>query len=112
LAITVVQVECGVLTVPFKPAEATTAEGIDIYMMDAGKESFDWLRSYEQENAGGTEIKLSKKGKGNFEVYWFESWNGEWIKTEKNKVKNGKLILKAPKTETAQPDIAFKIRKN
>jgi len=96
---------------PFKPAEAT-AEGADIFVMDAGKECFGWLRTYSQENAGGTEITLSKKEKGKYEVSWFDSWNGKWIKTEKVKAKNGKLILKAPKTETAQPDIAFKIRKN
>jgi hypothetical protein len=31
-------------------------------------------------------------------------------KKGKSKIKNGKLILTAPKTESAQPDIAFKIR--
>jgi hypothetical protein len=96
---------------PFKPAEAT-AEGADIYVMDAGKDCFGWLRSYEKDNPGGTKISLSKKGKGKYEVSWFDSWNGKWIKTEKVKVKNGKLILTVPKTETAQPDIAFKIRRN
>jgi hypothetical protein len=95
----------------FKPAEAT-AEGADIYVMDAGNDCFGWLRSFENKNAGGTKITLSKKGKGIFEVSWFDAWNGKWIKTEKVKVKNGKLILKVPKSETAQPDIAFKIRKN
>ena len=81
-----------------------TADGADIYVMDAGKESFGWLRSYKKEIAGGTEISISKKGKGKFEVSWFDSWNGKQIKTEKVKIKTGKLILTAPKTETAQPD--------
>ncbi|WP_372947192.1 DUF5060 domain-containing protein [Mariniphaga sp.] len=96
---------------PFEPADAT-ADGADIYVMDAGKDCFGWMRSYSKDNAEGTEISLSKKGKGNFEVSWFDAWNGKWIKTEKVKVKNGKLILTAPKTETAQNDIAFKIRKD
>jgi hypothetical protein len=80
--------------------------------MDAGNDCFGWLRSFENKNAEGTKITLSKNGKGNIEVSWFDAWTGKWIKTEKVKVKAGKLILTAPKTESAQPDIAFKIRKN
>jgi hypothetical protein len=71
----------GFETVPFKPAEAT-AEGADIYVMDAGKDCFGWLRAYKKDNAGGTEISLSKKGKGKFEVSWFDAWTGKTIKTE------------------------------
>jgi hypothetical protein len=96
---------------PFEPAEAT-AEGADIYVMDAGKDCFGWMRSYSKENVEGTEISLSKKGKGKFEVSWFDTWTGKTIKTETVKMNKGKLILAVPKTETAQPDIAFKIRKN
>jgi hypothetical protein len=96
---------------PFKPVEAN-AEGADIYVIDAGKDCFGWLRTFLKENVEGTKITLSKKEKGIFEVSWFDTWNGKWLKTEKVKVKNGKLILTVPKTETAQPDIAFKIRKN
>jgi hypothetical protein len=96
---------------PFEPAEATS-EGADIYVMDAGKDCFGWLRSYKKDNAGGTEISLSKKGKGNFEVSWFDSWTGKTVKTETVKMNKGKLNLTVPETETVQPDIAFKIRKN
>lgn len=95
----------------WEPATAT-AEGADIYMMDAGNKSFGWLRSYKKENVGGTKITLSKKGKGKFEVTCFDTWTGKTIKTEKVKVKRGKLLLTAPETKTKQPDIAFKIRKD
>ena len=96
---------------PFEPAEATT-EGADIYVMDAGKDCFGWMRSYSKNNAEATEITLSKKGKGVFTVFWFDAWNGKRVKTEKVKVKNGKLNLTVPKTETPQVDLAFKIREN
>jgi hypothetical protein len=96
---------------PFEPAEAI-AEGADIYVMDARNDCFGWLRSYKKDNAGGTEITLSKKGKGKFEVSWFDSWTGTTIKTETVKMNKGKLNLTVPEMNSQKPDIAFKIRKN
>jgi hypothetical protein len=81
-------------------------------VMDAGKDCFGWMRSFSKENVEGTKISFSKKGKGKFEASWFDTWTGKTIKTETVKMNKGKLILAVPKTETAQPDIAFKIRKN
>jgi len=94
----------------FEPADAT-AEGADIYVMDAGKDCFGWLRSFSNENVGGTKITLSKKGKGKFKVSWFDTWTGKRIKTETIIPKKGKLNLTVPEMYSQRPDIAFKIRK-
>ncbi len=95
---------------PFEPADAT-AEDADIYVMDAGNDCFGWLRSYKKENAGETEISISKKGKGKFEVNWFETWTGKTVKTETIKPKKGKLNLTVPEMDSQKPDVAFKILK-
>jgi hypothetical protein len=95
---------------PFEPVEVT-ATGADIYVMDSGSEGFGWLRSYAKENAEGTIISLSKKGKGKFEVSWFDTWTGKTIKTETVKPEKEMLNLIVPEMDSQRPDIAFKIRK-
>ena len=95
---------------PFEPAEAT-ATGADIFVMDSGSEGFGWLRSYAKENAAGTKISISNKGKGKFEISWFDTWTGKTVKTETVKPKKGKLNLTVPEMDSQRPDIAFKIRR-
>lgn len=65
---------------PFEPVNAS-AENADIYVMDAGKECFGWMRSYTKKNVEGTPLTIFKKGNGIFTVSWFDSWTGETIKT-------------------------------
>jgi hypothetical protein len=97
-------------SLPYRPAEATAA-GADIYVMDAGNNAFGWIRSFEKDNAAGTTISISKHGKGNFTVLWYDTWRGQEIKTEKVKVSGQKLLLTVPATNPSHPDIAFKIRR-
>jgi hypothetical protein len=96
---------------PFTPVHAV-ADGADIYVMDAGNEAFGWLRSYEKDNASGTNLSIDKDERGNYTVFWFDTWNGRNIEQQKIKAKNGKLHLKVPSLMAKQPDIAFKIIKN
>lgn len=93
---------------PFEPVNAS-AENADIYVMDAGKECFGWMRSYTKKNVEGTPLTIFKKGNGTFTVLWFDSWTGETVKTEKIELKKGQLNLIVPATVSEKPDIAFKI---
>jgi hypothetical protein len=95
---------------PFKPVEAA-APGADIYVMDAGKDAFGWLRSFEKENVQGTAITISKSGKGKYSVVWYDTWSGREVKIEKIKSAGQNLELTAPEMKTPRRDIAFKVRR-
>lgn len=95
---------------PFKPAKCA-AEGADFYVMDSGKNSFGWARSYTNINSSGMKLTFSKPGKATYSVLWFDTWTGETLKTETVNSKNDELTLIVPALKTPHPDIAFKITK-
>ncbi len=94
--------------VNFKPAQAG-AIGADIFVMASDKNAFGWIRSYEKNSAGGTQINVNGINNGMYEIKWISAWTGNIIKTEKVKSEGNKISVTVPKTKEIQPDIAFKI---
>jgi len=95
---------------PYKPAQAT-AEGTDIFIMDAGDKAFGWARTFLNQNIGKTKLTLFKPGNGNYAITWFDTWTGNILKSEKVNSGKGKLELIVPEMTLQNPDIAFKISK-
>jgi len=95
---------------PYKPVPAN-AEGTDIYIMDAGDKTFGWARTFLNQNISKTKLTLSKPGKGNYTITWYDTWTGNIVKSEKVKSANGVLELVVPAMIDEKRDIAFKISK-
>jgi len=96
---------------PYQPVKAT-ADGTDVYLMDAGDHAFGWARSYQRRTISGVQIQIEKPQSGKFEIEWFNTWTGETIKTDKITTDNGVLEIKVPEMNPANPDVAFKISAN
>jgi len=96
---------------PYQPVKAT-ADGTDVYVMDAGDHAFGWARSYQESTISGVQIQIEKPQSGEFEIEWFNTWTGETIKTDKITAENGVLEIKVPEMNPANPDVAFKISAN
>jgi len=95
---------------PYKPSQPT-AEGTDIFVMDAGDKAFGWARTFSNNAAAGTKLMIPKEGKNTFAIIWFDTWTGNLLKTEELKPAAGKLELIVPESASNNPDIAFKINK-
>lgn len=95
----------------YKPTQAT-AEGTDIFVMDAGDKLFGWARTFSKQSIGGTKLNIIEPVKGNYSITWFDPWGGNIIKSEKVSSGNGKMALIVPEVADQIPDIAFKIIKN
>ncbi len=96
---------------PFEPA-AVSAEGADVYVMDAGSEAFGWVRNYSKDLAEGTVIELEMQERGRYTVSWFDTWSGEVTGTERVRARNGKLQFTVPALPEPHPDVAFRIVKD
>jgi hypothetical protein len=95
---------------PFEPANVS-AGGADVYVMDAGNLAFGWLRSYEN-HAAGTSVVLEKEGNDRYTVFWYDTWEGRVIETEKLLSGGGRLEFSVPDRFRVNPDVAFKIRRD
>lgn len=93
---------------PYQPT-GVSADGTDVYVMDAGDHAFGWARSYQKSTISGVQIQIEKPQSGEFEIEWFNTWTGETIKTDKVTADNGVLEIKVPEMNPAKPDVAFKI---
>lgn len=94
----------------YKPGEAA-AEGTDVFIMDAGDQTFGWARTFLNRSIGKTKLTIIKPAGGNYTITWFDTWTGNLVKTEKITSGNGKLELIVPVFADNKPDIAFKISK-
>jgi Domain of unknown function (DUF5060) len=95
---------------PYKPVQAT-AEGTDIFIMDAGDKAFGWARTFLSHNVTKTKLTVLKPGNGDYTIKWFDTWSGNIVKSEKVNSGNGFLELIVPELTPQNRDIAFKISK-
>ncbi len=95
---------------PYEPMRVD-AEGLDIYVMDAGDEAFGWARSIFDRNIGKTKFTLMKPGKGKYSVTWVDPWTGNSAGSDIFTSVDGKLVLTVPFIADQKQDIAFKISK-
>ena len=84
----------------------------DAYTLSADSLVFGWVRSYTNDNIGGTQIVIEGLVADSFEVSWFDTWSGTVVSTETRLVDDGKLSIVAPALPVDHPDIAFKINRS
>jgi hypothetical protein len=93
----------------FKPLPAN-ASGTDLYVMGTSTEAFAWGRSFAKEDLSGAEFRIGGLEDGDYTIRWYNTWEGEFMKTGSGTSRNGELILKVPHFKQALPDVACKIR--
>lgn len=95
---------------PYKTSDVSS-EGADVFGLDTESKAFGWTRSFTKEDISGTKINIKGLENSEYEISWFDTWKGEYLKAEKAVSKNGEMVLIAPKLSEAHPDVAFKINK-
>ena len=93
----------------YKPLQAD-ARGTDLYVMGSSTEAFAWGRSFEKEDISGAEFRIRGLEDREYTISWYDTWEGELIKTGSGRSRGGELILKVPQMKKAYPDVACKIR--
>ncbi|MBC8217689.1 MAG: DUF5060 domain-containing protein [Planctomycetes bacterium] len=91
---------------------AIVAEEADAFALSTDSLAFGWVRSYTNDNIGGTQIVIEGLAADSFEVSWFDTWSGTVVSTETRSVDDGKLSIVAPALPVDHPDIAFKINRS
>jgi hypothetical protein len=91
----------------FKPTEIS-GENVDAYAMASDKGAFGWARTYTSNNISGSKINL-KIASGNYQIEWFDGWEGEYVKTSTISVKNGMVTLEVPDLLVARKDLGFRV---
>jgi hypothetical protein len=92
----------------YKPAQITDNDA-DTYVMLSIDGGFGWTRTYSDKDISGKTITL-KVPEGKYEVTWFDTWTGKYVKTDKDTSYGGVMKLTVPKLPEAQLDAAFKIK--
>ncbi len=87
------------------------SEGADVFGLDAGSKAFGWIRSFAKTDVSSSKINIKSLENGEYEILWFETWEGKYLNTEKAVCRNGEMVLSVPKLMEAHQDIAFKISK-
>ena len=95
---------------PYKTSDVTS-EGADVFGLNTGSKALGWSRSFTKEDVSGSIINIKGLENGEYKILWFDTWKGEYLKTDKAVSKNGELVLTVPKLTEAHPDVAFKIIK-
>ena len=96
---------------PYKPLQSE-AVNADIYVMDCGDKGFGWTRAIMDKRIDNSRLTLTKPGKRNYIIIWYDTWTGKILKSEKVSSANGELNLTVPVLDHFSQDIAFKINKS
>ena len=94
---------------PYKPSNVSS-EGADVYGLNTGTKALAWIRSYSNPDVSGSRINIKGLENGEYEILWFDTWKGEYLKAGKAASNNGEMVLTVPKLSETHPDIAFKIK--
>ena len=95
---------------PFKTSDLSS-EGADVFGLDTGSKAFGWIRSYAKDDVSGSKINIKGLENDEYEISWFDTWKGKYLKAEKAISKNGEMVLIVPKLSESHPDVAYKINK-
>lgn len=95
---------------PFKPISANSV-GCDVFSLGTGSQALGWIRSYADENVSGASITCEGFADGSYQIQWFDTWKGEYCRTEMVVASGGKISATVPSLAEAKPDVAFKILK-
>jgi hypothetical protein len=92
----------------YQPVKAEAA-GTDVFVMDSGEKAFGWARCFSGKNISKTRISIARSGNENCTVTWFDTWNGNVVKSQNVRPVNGILEFTVPELTAPFEDIAFKI---
>ncbi len=95
---------------PFKISDINS-EGADVFGLDTGSKAFGWIRSYTKVDVSSSKIFVKGLENSAYEVLWFDTWKGEYLKPGNVVSENGVMVLTVPKLFEFHPDVAFKINK-
>lgn len=87
-----------------------TGEKVDAFGMFSGKRGFGWARTYEKTDISKTDLNL-KVPDGEYQVMWYDTWQGKNVKTVQASSNQGLLTVMVPGLPEKQKDIAFKIER-
>jgi len=93
----------------YNPA-IVSGEGTDAFGMFSDESGFGWARTHVQTGISKTDLSM-KVQDGNYEITWYDTWNGKNVKTDNTSSNQGLLTVTVPKLSEKQKDIAFKIER-
>ena len=84
-----------------------TGEGVDGYGMNSGNSGFGWACSYVASDIGHTKLDIQVP-EGEYQIIWFDTWEGKNIKTVEASSGYGSISIEVPGLSEPRKDIAFK----
>jgi len=88
---------------------AVSAPGCDLYVMGSSTEAFGWGRSHAKQNISESEFRIPGMADQEYNISWYNTWEGKIIYTGTVRSQRGELILRVPDMSQAHPDVAFKL---
>lgn len=93
-----------------------SVEGCDAWAMQGEKLTFGWIVMHAQEQMSGREVTLSGLADGPYDIRFYRTWIGEYLKKQTAESRNGKMTMTVPTwyTRRGNPiysdrDIAFRM---
>jgi hypothetical protein len=95
---------------PYKTS-VVSSEGADVFGLNTGSKALGWARSFTKDNISGSKINIKGLENNEYEIRWFDTWKGEYLKADKAVSKRGEMVLTVPELSEPHPDVAFKLNK-
>jgi hypothetical protein len=85
------------------------ADGANIYLNQQDTAAFAWLWKSSSEQIQGTDFSVKDLTTGSYEVYWYDTWNGEYVTTDTLVSIDGKLPLTVHSESIVHRDVAMRL---
>lgn len=81
-----------------------------LYSMQNDTSAFGWAWKVDSLDISETEFSVTDLETGSFEINWYETWSGEYIKKDTSTSVTSLMNIVTPTLSGAKRDIAFKIK--